>query len=108
MTEIMDAEADQMCGEGNSRNGHRECKLPRGRADELPEGGQGARGGGRRDVRHRHRHHRQEGAEDRPEDGNRQASQGLLDGRGGQGPGRRRRGAAREGSRKRQDALPVA
>lgn len=76
VNEIMDAEADQMCGEGNSRNGYRERKLltcvgtltpgvpklrqgellPRGRADALPEGGQGARGGGRRDVRHRHQH----------------------------------------------------
>lgn len=28
VSEIMDAEADQMCGEGNSRNGHRERKLP--------------------------------------------------------------------------------
>lgn len=28
VNEVMDAEADQMCGEGNSRNGYRERKLP--------------------------------------------------------------------------------
>lgn len=28
VSETMDAEADQMCGEGNSRNGYRERKLP--------------------------------------------------------------------------------
>jgi transposase-like protein len=27
VNELMDAEADQMCGEGNSRNGYRERKL---------------------------------------------------------------------------------